>query len=343
MESLVPKVVDDLTASFRLRSWGREVSAEKIGENDVKELTSYVKNCADIDDNISLLNLEKTDQLVKKTIFRKRFYYSILPLTLITLLASIVLLIIWIETSSVKYFLFGGFALSLFVIELLSLRSISLDKRKLKLEDFLNEKLTHSQKTTVVQLIHQLRSGYTRLYYSGNYDIFLYVTPLAISAENWFLLFSDNERDRRGIWLDGRYPPGDLFIENPTEKELTRNVRVFDIQRTLLISSKSAKILYKKLTEIYPKGSKLNVERQARFNTIEYISKNPEFWDNIRNNKCSIDDDIIAAHKQELSKIFIPASRKHITLEGKDVPKMMYEFVDLKDRTLETWFRELEF
>ena len=139
--------------------------------------------------------------------------------------------------------------------------------------------------------------------------------------------------------------PKNKAINKQPPKLKTPDSRNSVRQANALKSLKNIKKLVALICTAYPKKTNgkrkgLNPSRLARLEALEYIIKYPEFWKEIRNNKASIDNEKYHIHRAELIEIFSKIQRTKDTRKPNS-QKLMYDFVDMKNRSFEQWLEKL--
>ena len=81
-----------------------------------------------------------------------------------------------------------------------------------KRQEYFHPDLTSSQKQALATEIKRLKENFTSIFEIANEERILELGPTPWTAENWFLILTDNESDRSAIMRDGRAPSGVLYI-----------------------------------------------------------------------------------------------------------------------------------
>lgn len=179
------------------------------------------------------------------------------------------------------------------------------------------------------------------------------------TTDNWQLGIISGFEGRKAVALIGEPPSGDfLFLKSELDTlsppigqqqangELhNRNSRTNILQKDALQTHITVRRLIKVINQKHPKNAlgkrkRFSKEQSARLDALEYISKNPKFWNLIRDASKTINDTSNHDHRKELLKIFAPIARNRSTL-GEPGLTLMEEFIGLKDRLLETWLHKL--
>lgn len=179
------------------------------------------------------------------------------------------------------------------------------------------------------------------------------------TADNWQYGLISGSDGRKAVALIGETSSSNfLFLKSElgalsppigqqqSNGELhNRNSRTNILQKDALKSHLTVRKLIKLINQKHPKNAlakrkRISKEQSARLDALEYISKNPKFWNLIRDESKTIDDASNHDHRKELLKIFAPIARNRSTLDEPGLT-LMEEFIGLKDRLLETWIHKL--
>ena len=325
-------------------NWGPLIIDESSKYDVEKEVTDYLKTKAGIPQETALWNRDKITTLVQVSKSRKRKYFlsSVIPPVLFT--SGSLLLLFWIQRE--EYFLFFiAFTLCLSATIMWKLKTkFTINHSPIIIENFFSEKLKQKEKELLSIAIRDIqKSG--ELFWNGNHDKRYKIPKDAYTAENWFLLLTGIESDRKGIFLEGRIPTGSIKIGKYV-KERTKNSRDYGLQELHLNSSKKMKTVYSKIIELTKDGYKLGSKgRAARLQAMKYCIENPKFYDSI----CKLETvsekirtlNSSKNHYEELYKIFAPVMRNNSTLLNASKSKLIENFITLRDRELDNWLEEI--
>ena len=136
-----------------------------------------------------------------------------------------------------------------------------------------------------------------------------------------------------------------LSVINPARRK-TPNSRHNELQLDAVGNIKNIKKLVNMILRAHPKkinGKRkgFNPSKKARLQGLQYIIKNPKFWMEIRTGDADIDDTKNDGHKAELMKIFNEAKRIPSSTLKVNEENLMYDFIDLKNRSFEKWIKKL--
>ena len=205
---------------YGLKNWPNSKATTGISLYDCVGAIAHLRKQSNVPDGATLWDLEKVSKLVEGTKSRKRRCALFNPFMWAFGVISVVIflvLILYILTArlSLPSFLIWifGCALVIFMSLFFSIQNLSRDMRDIKIADYFSSTLSNQQKEAFVKEIHKLKRNITPLFEITNYDRILEIPDISWKAENWFLLFTENEKDRVAIWLDGRYPRGELLIQ----------------------------------------------------------------------------------------------------------------------------------
>jgi|GEM_PF-7127244 len=331
---------ENIGAPDRIRSWGDPVPAEKVKFENCKEVLQYLKGQSNISRQKTIWNREKINELNKSVKWRKIRYGLYHFLATILFVSSLLIFVILLSKGLTGALLIPASLLLAASCLALLRNKTGRDKGSTSFEDYLSDELSLKEKTKLANAINSLQLESDKFFWKGNYNKLFEIPVHALHAENWFLLLTGIEKDRKSVMLKDKVPTGEvLFLHSP--KIITRNTRSFDIQNQRMSTAAKTKSLYNEIRKSTAKGQKLRVGKQVRLEAMSYIADNPEFWNGIRGKGHSIGHDRNSEHKKNLEKIFARASRPKSTFSNGTGHKLMYNFVDLKDRALETWLREL--
>ena len=359
-------LIKSISFARALRNWGVFETVADLRLEDCTEVLTHLKTAANIPLNVTIWNRPKIDKLVKLTKKRKAQYVVLNGLANGGFLFGVLLIVPTISFNSNKALIACAVTLSVATGSWMYRNSVSMGRRDTHVSDFFADHLSQEQKDAISAALFKFKEQRTKLYTVVNYEVMQCLPTLSWLAENWFLLFTENDSDRYLLWLDGRPPKGILYFLQPTtdiqredninnEQRLTtetkkynRNLRKYDLQGRYLSNTKRTEVLLSKLNDLFPidllTGERaLNSDRTARLLAIQYIVKNPGFWTmNLENKQVSPLD--FADHKERLRVIFSKISRQSSTLSNSSKrpgAQLTKDFLALKDRTLENWLNEI--
>jgi len=225
---------------YGMKSWPTALPALSIKLSECTDVISYLKRCAGIPEDTVIWDRMKIDELIK-SVKNRMVWFHLTTFGLLLLVAFVILLsaarIISENSAShhlkitetVVNLILGGLITGIALL-FLKRRSVSRDRRELNFIQYLSEGLTIDQKSKLAKAIMKLKEDEVQLLEVGNYEKLYEVALVGWTAENWFLLLTNNEKDRSAIWMDSHPPLGDLMVskksvcENtiPLEEELIK-------------------------------------------------------------------------------------------------------------------------
>lgn len=209
-----------------MKNWPNCIPAPEVELAVCIKVTNYLKKCAGIHDDQAIWNSIKIKELLKTTRNRKLVFFCLKGLIVFVVPLTIAVYLIGLgcalsgegcvsEFSKARYFgiliAFNLLTIALFWAK----REISRIKHETNFVDYLSPKLSARQKLLLASKIKGLKTKKSQFFTTDNYENLLNVPSMFLTAENWFLLLTENEKDRFGIWLDREYPKGKIFIEEP--------------------------------------------------------------------------------------------------------------------------------
>ena len=337
-----------------LKSWGPFPEVPDVSVPSLITLNEHLRAVANIPREIPhLLNGAKVKPLVKQTNTRRRRYsishVAALGFLVVAGLALISSPVPYVNTN-LKYLPLAVCLLSgsLWIGCRILRRKWGNPKWVADFSEYLSNKLSPKQKMAIISEMKALSDQRQPLFCNITYGVPKKVPDVAWVSENWFLLISKNMSWLRGIWLEGETPLHEIYIQSPrniSEGNHNRNLRENELQMDAFKDIKNMRKLKNLISGTLPAGydfksNELGVSRKVRFWAIEYFVKNPKLWKELKKNPKAIFCLQNKTHKEAILKEFSNAARNHNT---KITPgeNMMLEFIELKDRTLENWLREL--
>jgi len=215
-------------SKFGLRGWPSYDIAKQLKMHNCVEVLDYIKNLAGIPLEQAIWDVEKIRKLVRSTIKRKIFFsltFAAMWLCLFLATCSLIFILSCIlreeacNTQTLKNgrLWLGAASLSAAGLFLLT-QNIGRDTRNESFIDYLSPNLTPQQKLNIIEVINELKKKELALYEASNYEVIRNIPAISWRAENWFLLLTENEKDRLAIWLDGQYPLGQLLIKKSSKR-----------------------------------------------------------------------------------------------------------------------------
>lgn len=223
MNYSLSSVLQGMKSPYGMKNWGSYPIATDLDFSNCMDLVEHIKEQAGILPEQDIWNHEKTIKLVSSTKWRKFFYFAVWPAIIFFGIAAAIIMVlllvcIWSGNScasepSTTLLTLAFMATSFATVGLLWIKTyLSRDRRQVEIMDYFASDLSVDQKRNIVDIIRKLKEQNHQLYVAGNYDVLRSLPSISWTAENWFLLFSENERHRFAIWLDGSYPVGRLLI-----------------------------------------------------------------------------------------------------------------------------------
>ncbi|MGB0908006.1 MAG: hypothetical protein ACPGVT_10975 [Maricaulaceae bacterium] len=215
-----------LRSPYRMKTWGHYDPVSDVKLSGCIGVIEYLKDRANIPPEQVIWNQEKIKDLVTSIKRRKIGFFIVAPVAALLGVTAAILLILclicaWagdgcVSRPIMRHLSAAFIAVSFAAVWLLRVKtSLSRDRRLTQISDYLLPDLTVDQKRDFIDAAKALKVEHRQLYIAVNHDVLLSVPLLSWTAENWFLLLTDNERHRFGIWLDGSYPLGKLYVYNP--------------------------------------------------------------------------------------------------------------------------------
>jgi len=204
-------------------NWTRVQPNTPIGLSQCSPLMDHLRLVSDIPDNQAIWNRNKIKKLKSKTILRKFKFFSLIGISVFIVgLTGLIYLVglgcafVGNECTSTMPHLRYAILLVLFSLVsaglILQTKLTGKNQYKTKFEDYFHPDLTSSQKRALATEIKRLKENLTSIFEIANEERVLELGPTPWTAENWFLILTDNESDRSAIMRDGRAPSGVLYI-----------------------------------------------------------------------------------------------------------------------------------
>ena len=253
--SLSP-LLQRIKSPYGMRNWAAFREVSDLNLKECMELIKYLKEQADIPLEQNIWDEEKVLALVALTKRRKLLYFVVWAAIILSGIIAVIVLMLGFAciysgitcTSNplMKRINISFLAASLVTIGLLWIKThLSRDRRQLQIMDYLASDLSTIQKRNLLNVFNELKEENRQLYIAGNYDVLRSVPRISWTAENWFLLFTENERHRFAIWLDGRYPVGRFFVR-VTKRAVKKTGTVWDkvkLPNTKLLFSQKEQLM----------------------------------------------------------------------------------------------------
>lgn len=257
-----------LRPKYGLKNWPRYGLEQELSLSDCIDIIPYLKVQTGVSESQNLWDDEKVNVLSKTTRNRKRWYgVATISLSVCALISAYVLLLALVcifsgiecEASLGRYINLA-FALFTFITTSFYLwgQSISRDKHNVVFSDYLNSDLSSDQKQAVIQAILQIKRETAQLFEIANYESLRKIPKIFWKAENWFLLLTENEKDRRAIWLKGIYPKGKIYI--PESVAASRSHLCMGVQKDI-----APPVGFSEATKAFPDQAKNKVDDTPDF------------------------------------------------------------------------------
>ena len=221
-----------------MKTWSGYTDASPLLLTDCIDLIEYLKEVANIPHGQNIWDLKKIAQLVSATRLRKFGYFAVIPsIAFIGFIAATLfvlgLICAWSgetctsEMPMPRFYVLLISASFATVGLLLAKNVISRDRRETNIMHYFSPILSMEQKRSLVDAITTLRNNNRELYAVGNYNVLRKIPIISWTAENWFLLLTQNEKNRFAIWLDGAYPKGRLYLESDRTNISTKGTGIW--------------------------------------------------------------------------------------------------------------------
>ena len=207
-----------------IRNWKRLPPVQDIALCKCFVLPSYLRKAAGIPLEHPLWDRAKIDTLLTSMKIRKIKYFFVFAAIAMCMLIIVALYLIGffcalkgntcVSSIPNRYYFFLVGALSSLVGLIFWKRRIERFHPKTKFQDFYHPNLTPEQREILTKEILKLKDNRTPVYEVGPYEELRAMDSMFWTADNWFLILTENEKDRAGVWLDGRAPLGDLMIKD---------------------------------------------------------------------------------------------------------------------------------
>lgn len=339
---------------------------DKLLLQEMPKAIEQIKEYANIPPNKILWDRDKVAKLVKNTTIR-RWIIVECTIAVIVVFGLALYAALDLFERNLNFFIIAFNALAIMcTIVFLIKRELKRDKRTTKYSDYLSDQLSSYQKEKVDEYLEHIKSTKRAIYTVGNHETLFKIFDEFWTSENWFLLFTENAPDRKGICLDGIPPKGIVYTRNMLTDELiafaavksdktkkiivkrNRNDRDRKLQMEATSSLENVTSLLEDIYRAYPIDAatdvrKLAPEKSARLRALEYIAENPDFLKDILD-EIKMEPGKFAIHKRKIIAIFAPISRPRSTIANNTKEPgldLADNFLKRKDRTLEAWIFEL--
>ena len=222
-------------SGLRIENWSYS-EADELRLTQCVGVVEHLKRRANIPLDQPIWDNAKVAKLVVGTKKRKAIYFLVFGLAGASGLAGCIFLVLTIacifdgkQCSDVTEHLNGiCFSIALVIASgsLIWLRKIGRNLPPVNFEDFLSEELSEEQKNILVREIRAIKNAEETLYELGSYEKFRKIDAICWRAQNWFLLLTENDKDRSGIWLDKRHPAGKLYMKIKRNNEQGQSMNV---------------------------------------------------------------------------------------------------------------------
>ena len=298
-------------------NWEYRIAEGKHFENTVK-IIPYIKEYAGVPPEQDILDQEKTNKLVKATIKRKRAINGYTAgISLSFSAATLAFLFSLLDEKQLRT---DAHNLSISAYVLITIGIFSLirnhyllkDKGEIHFTDYLSDKLSQEQKTKIIECLETLKYEKRSVYSVGNQERFYQICKELWTTENWFLLFTENENDRRAICLNRIVPSGKIYISKapvaideetkksePQKEKLLFNPKIMYSEETELV--KTIEFIEKKCDPNFPPGPyRLTKFRRAWLEALKMLLKQFAAY------KPYLSQEITSVERKEFLKHFYP-------------------------------------
>lgn len=212
-----------LRPRYALKNWPLYATEDRLLLSDCIEILPYLKTQAKIAKNLALWDDKKTKKLLRAIKKRKIWHaFVFFPMIIAAFISVIIFLsalacIFSGNKCAANYgqyinLSFGVAALITAALYLLA-QSISRYNDDVIFSDYLSSDLSPKQRKNAIKGILEVKGEMVQLFEVANYETLRRIPKISWKAENWFLLPTENEADRRGIWLNGIYPKGKIYVQ----------------------------------------------------------------------------------------------------------------------------------
>ena len=211
-----------------MKNWSRADPTETFKLSDCFKLLVYLRQVADIAPDQEIWDRVKIDFLKTETRKRKIKFFIGFALALFALLLTAIFYLIGLlcalSGNSCSSTIPNNYYIVLIVSSLITMglffwkRSVGRNHYNTDFQTYFHPNLTYEQKKALTDAIFSLKNNQISVYELDNYENPKKLSSIAWKAENWFLILTDQESDRSGIWLDGQIPLGDLYIVKQKRK-----------------------------------------------------------------------------------------------------------------------------
>jgi len=217
------KALGGFSSLSGIPNWSRNQPNTTIVLSQCIPMMDHLRLASDIPNDQPIWNRKKIKKLKSKTILRKFKFFSLFGVSVFVVgLTGLIYLVglgcafVGNECTSTIPHLRYAIILVLFSLVsaglILQTKLTGKNQYKTKFEDYFHPDLTSSQKQALATEIKRLKENFTSIFEIANEERVLELGPMPWTAENWFLILTDNESDRSAIMRDGRAPSGVLYI-----------------------------------------------------------------------------------------------------------------------------------
>ena len=212
-----------------MKNWSRITPALNVDLRNCIKLARHLRQVADIPADQVLWNRDKIEALKKHTKSRKSKFMVLFGLVVLAIPVTVAVYYIGIACAlsgdecvstmpQFKYQFVLVVSSLVTVALLLWKRSTGRNHYKTNFQEYYHPDLKLAQKKALTEEILKLKNNCNPIYEVGNYEKISELKSIFWAAENWFLILTEVEDDRSGIWLDGQIPLGGLVIQNKVRK-----------------------------------------------------------------------------------------------------------------------------
>lgn len=219
------KIISNMKTIFPLsgmKNWSRSIPIESLKMSDCVKLVTYLRQVADIPPNQEIWDRVKIKLLKTETRNRKVKFFIGFALALFAFLLTAIFYLIGLlctlSGNTCSSTIPNNYYIVLIVSSLITLglffwkRSVGRNHYDTDFQTYYHPNLTFEQKKALTDEIWRLKNSQVSVYELDNYENLKKLSSISWKAENWFLILTNMESDRSGIWLDGQIPLGNLYI-----------------------------------------------------------------------------------------------------------------------------------
>ena len=299
-------------------------------------VTEELRRRANIDLSQPIWNDSKVSKLVANTKKRKILYSLVFAGFWLSVLIACILLVLMTACifdgqkcpDIIQYRILSSFCIASVIAAglLIWIRKIGRNPRLLDFEDYLSADLSEENRDTLKQEIRALKNAEEELYEIGTYEKFRKIDPVSWRAENWFLLLTENEKDRSGIWLDQHHPIGTLYMR------VKRNIKRGEIDDVVWgkVYLEYTRFVFSERSRLssfidYQSNQTLNQKQKVWLEAFEFLFRNREA--HISHLNRTLTHEGRAAFFDQLTRILAKNSNRY----SKEVASKGLEGIDYHD------------